>query len=51
MPPIRFLISKRSAYYSKLVAIIFSLSKIMLIYFYCIEKGLVCIAITALSSC
>ena len=51
MPPIRFLVSKCSAYYFKLVAIIFSLSEIMPICSCCTEKGLVYIVIAALSSC
>ena len=45
---IRFLVSKRTAYYFKLVAVILSLSKIIPTYFYYIEKGLVYIAIMAL---
>ena len=50
MPPIRSLASKRSAYHSKLIAVILSLSKIIPTYSYCVEKGLVYIIITALSS-
>ena len=50
MPPIRSLASKYSAYYSKLVAIILFLSEIIPTCSYCIEKGLVYIIITALSS-
>ena len=50
MPPIRSLASKYSAYYFKLVAIILSLSEIIPTCSYYIEKGLVYIAITALSS-
>ena len=50
MPPIRFLASKHSAYYSKLVAIILLLSKIIPTYSYCAEKGLIYITIAALSS-
>ena len=50
MPSIRSLASKYSAYCSKLVAVIHSLSEIILIYFYYIKKGLVYITITALSS-
>ena len=51
MPFIKSLASKYSAYYFKLVAIIFSLSKIISTYSYYTEKGLVYIVITALSSC
>ena len=50
MPFIRSLVFKHSAYYFKLVAIILSLSKIMLSCSCCIEKGLVCIIIIASSS-
>ena len=51
MPPVRSLASKYTAYYSKLVVIIFLLGKIIPTYSYCMEKGLVYIIITALSSC
>ena len=47
MPFIRSLVSKRTAYYFKLVAIILSLGKIMPTYSYYAEKGLVCIIIIA----
>ena len=50
MPSIRFLASKYFTYYSKLVAVIFLLNKIIFTYSYYIEKGLVYIIITALSS-
>ena len=50
MPPIKSLISKCSAYYFKLVAVILLLNKIISTYSYYIEKGLVYIIITALSS-
>ena len=50
MPSVRSLISKYFAYYSKLVAVILLLSKIIFTYSCCIEKGLVYIIITALSS-
>ena len=50
MPPIKSSAFKRSAYYSKLVAIILSLSKIILSCSYYTEKGLVYIVITTLSS-
>ena len=50
MPPIRSLVSKRSLYHSKLVAVIFLLGKIMPIYSYCAKKKLVCVIIVALSS-
>ena len=51
MPPIRSLAFKYFTYYSKLIAIILLLSKIMLSYSRYIEKGLVYIIIVALSSC
>ena len=51
MPSVRSLAFKYFTYYSKLVAIILLLSEIMPIYSYYIEKGLVYIIITALSSC
>ena len=50
MPPIRSLVFKYSICYSKLVAIILSFNKIMPLYSCCMEKGLVYIIITALSS-
>ena len=48
MPFIRSLVFKRTTYYFKLVAIIFSLNEIMPTYFYYTEKGLVYIIIIAL---
>ena len=51
MPFIKSLASKHAAYYSKLVAVILLLSKIIPIYSYCVEKGLMYIAIIALLSC
>ena len=48
---IRSLVSKHSTYYSKLIAIILLLSKIIPIYSHYIEKGLVYIIIIALSNC
>ena len=51
MPPIRSLISKRLTYCFKLVAVILLYSKIILAYSRYAEKGLVYIAIIALSSC
>jgi hypothetical protein len=50
MPPVRSLISKHLAYYSKLVAVILLFSKIMPSYSYYIEKGLVYITIATLFS-
>ena len=50
MPSIRSLAFKRLAYYFKLVAVILSLGKIMPTYSRYEEKGLVYIAIIALSS-
>ena len=47
MPSIRSLVSKCTAYYFKLVAVIFLLSEIIPTYSYYIEKGLVCIVIIA----
>ena len=47
MPPIRSLVSKHSAYHSKLVAVILLFSKIIPIYSCYTEKGLVYIAIIA----
>ena len=47
MPPIRSLAFKCCVY---IVAVIFSLNKIMPIYFYCVLKGLIYIIIAALSS-
>ena len=51
MPLIRFLAFKYIAYYSKLVAVILSLSEIMLCCSYYMQKGLVYIVIIALLSC
>ena len=48
MPPVRSLAFKRTAYYFKLVAVIFLLSKIIPTYSCYIEKGLVYITIIAL---
>ena len=50
MPPIRSLTSKCFAYYSKLVAVILLLSKVMFTCSCCTEKGLVYITIVVLSS-
>ena len=50
MPPIRFLVSKRSTHHSKLVAVILLLNKIMPIYSRYAKKKLVYIAIIALFS-
>ena len=50
MPPVKFSVSKRLAYRFKLVAVILLLGKIIPTYFYYAEKGLVYIAIIALSS-
>ena len=47
MPLIRSLVSKRTAYYFKLVAVILSLNKIMPTYSRYMEKGLIYIAIIA----
>ena len=47
MPFVRSLVSKRTAYYFKLVAVILSLGEIIPTYSYYIEKGLVYIAIIA----
>ena len=47
MPPIRFLAFKCTACYSKLVAVIFLLSKIIPTYSCYMEKGLVYIIIMA----
>ena len=47
MPFIRSLVSKRTAYYFKLVAVILLLNKIMPTYSHYIEKGLVYIIIIA----
>ena len=47
MPPVRSLAFKRATYYFKLVAVIFSLNKIMPTYSHYAEKGLVYIAIMA----
>ena len=51
MPFIKFLASKRTAYYFKLVAVILLLSKIMPTYSYYMEKGLVYIIIIAPLGC
>ena len=51
IPSVRFLVSKRLAYYFRLVAVIFLLGKIMPTYLQYIEKGLVYITIIALSNC
>ena len=50
MPPIRSLVSKRTAYYFKLVAVILLLGKIMPTCSCYIEKGLVYVIIIALSN-
>jgi hypothetical protein len=50
MPPIRSLVFKYLAYYSKLVAVIFLFSEIMPSCSCYAEKGLVYIAIVTLSS-
>ena len=50
MPLIKSLVFKYSACYSKLVAVILLLSKIIFTYSYYIEKGLIYIIIAALSS-
>ena len=50
MPPVRFLAFKCAAYYFKLVAVILLLGEIIPTYSCYIEKGLVYIAIIALSS-
>ena len=47
MPFVKSLVSKRTAYYFKLVAVIFFLGKIIPTYSYYMEKGLVYIAIIA----
>ena len=47
MPLIRSLVSKCTAYYFKLVAVILLLDKIIPTYFCYVEKGLVYIAIIA----
>ena len=47
MPSVRSLASKRTAYYFKLVAVIFLLSKIIPTYFCYVEKGLIYIIIIA----
>ena len=51
MPLIRSLAFKCLTYYSKLIAVILSLSEIMPTYSHCTEKGLVCIIIITLFSC
>ena len=50
MPFIKSSVSKCSAYYFRLVAIILLLGKIMPIYSCCTEKKLVCVTIVALFS-
>ena len=45
MPFIRSLISKRTAYYFKLIAVILLLSEIIPTYSYYVEKGLIYITI------
>ena len=50
MPPIRSSVSKCAARYFKLVAVILLLGEIMPTYSYYMEKGLVYVAIMALSS-
>jgi hypothetical protein len=47
MPSVRSLVFKCLAYRSKLVAVILLFSEIMPSYSYCMEKGLVCVVITA----
>ena len=47
MPLIRSSAFKRTAYYFKLVAVIFLLGKIIPTYFYYIEKGLIYVVIIA----
>ena len=51
MPPIKSLVSKRTAYYFKLMAVILLLNKIMPTYSHCMEKGLVYIIIIAPLGC
>ena len=51
MPFIKFLVSKYSAYHSKLVVVIFLLGKIMPIYSCYAKKKLVCVIIAALFGC
>ena len=48
MPFVKSLVSKRLAYYFKLVAVILLLGEIMPTYSYYTEKGLVYVAIIAL---
>jgi hypothetical protein len=50
MPPVRSLVFKYLAYRSKLVAVILLFSEIMPSCSCYVEKGLVCITITALFS-
>jgi hypothetical protein len=50
MPPIRSLVFKHLAHHSKLIVVIFLLSKIMPTYSYYMEKELVYITIIALFS-
>ena len=51
MPPVRSLVFKYTARYSKLVAVILLLGKIMPTYSHYMLKGLVCIIIIAPLSC
>ena len=51
MPPIRSLVSKRTARHFKLVAVILSLNKIMPTCSYYAGKGLIYIIIITLSGC
>ena len=51
MPPIRSSVFERTAYYFKLVAVIFLLNKIIPTYSRYMEKGLVYIIIIALLGC
>ena len=51
MPPVRSSASKRTAYHFKLVAVILLLGEIMPTYSYYAKKGLIYVAIIALSSC
>jgi hypothetical protein len=50
MPPVRSLVFKHLAHHSKLMAVIFLFSEIMLTCSCCIKKELVYITITALFS-
>ena len=51
MPPIRSLAFKYTTRYFKLVAVILLLGKIIPTYSYCMEKGLIYIAIIASLGC